>query len=367
MAMPPPLPEVQDRISAGVAAGIITADQALALRQLPLDSGPERFSTVATGDEPFALFRGFRDVFLSLGIIVLAIGLGGIASEVFGMRLDGVVDWGDVALAASLAAIAWAVAEWVTGRLRMPLASLVTATAFAMAAATALLLALSLVGLVTLDDDESLSVALGLAALCAGLFYLRFGLPFTMALIAASLAFLLYRVIEDQLGSHAEASFRFYAGLIGVLTFLGALYYELRDPARQTRLSENAFWLHLIAAPLIVFALTGGREAVAIQTMAGAVHVFLIVAVLGAIALLIDRRAFIVAALLYFAGAIGFTISQSGMPANVQFAVTALIVGLFVVGLALGWHQLRQAFLGLLPDGLSSRLPNPMSPDALGG
>lgn len=367
-SIPPATPQPAfDRIAAGVSAGIITQDQAMALRRLPVDSGPQRFSSVEPGDEPFALFRGFRDVFLALGIIILALGLGGIATEAFGLQFDGVLDWGDVGLAAALATIAWAVGEWVTGRLRMPLASLVTASAFSLALSATLVLFLAVVEMIAVRDTSTQYIAFGLFGASAAVFYARFRLPFAMLLIAGSIAFLVYRMIEDAFGIDAIASFQPYAGLIGLIIFLAALFYELKDPERATRFSENAFWLHLVAAPLIVFALTGGLDAVDIASGGDAVRVFLVVVALGLIALMIDRRAFIVSALLYLGGAIGYAISQSGMPSNIQFASTALVLGLFVVGLALGWQPLRHAFLRLLPEALSERLPNPAGPDALGG
>ncbi len=366
MATPPPVPAPHDRIAAGVAAGIITADQALALRQLPLDSIPQRFSTVQSGDEPFALFRGFRDVFLALGIIVLAIGLGGVAVEALGLQFDGVVGVDDVVLAAALAAIAWGVGEWVTARLRMPLASLVIALSFSAAFMATLLLGLSVLGLIDLDDTSTGTLATIAFAIGSLVFYLRFRLPFTMLMMACSIVGLVYAFLGAQLQDEG-ASLQMFNGAIGLAAFLVALFYELKDPQRTQRFSENAFWLHLVSAPLIVFALTGGLDALDINSTADAVRVFVIVAVLGLIALMIDRRAFIVSAMLYLGGAIGYAISQSGVPSNVQFAAAALILGLFVVSLALGWQPLRRGFLRALPDGLSQRLPNPVGPDALGG
>lgn len=368
MAMPPPMPQTHDRISAGVDAGIITSDQALALRQLPLDSGPERFSTVLTRDEPFALFRGFRDVFLALGLIVLAIGLGGVAGEVFGLRFDLRIGWDDVAMAAVLALIAWAVAEWVTRRLRMPLASLILAVAFSGAFMAMLAAAIERSQVIPTSVVALDTLAPALFALGGLLFYARFRLPAALFLVAAGLTLNVFQIISSaMLGAPNALALQIFAGASGFVIFCAALIYELKDPTRSTRLAENAFWLHLIAAPLIVFALTGGLNEVAIQSTSSAIWVFAIVFFLGLVALMIDRRAFIVAALLYLAGAIAYTISQSGMPANVQFAVTALLLGLFVVGLALGWQPLRRAFLAMLPNGLSSRLPNPAGPDALGG
>lgn len=368
MATPPSLPQAHDRISAGVDAGIITADQALALRKLPLDSGPERFSTVSTRDEPFALFRGFRDVFLALGLIVLAVGLGSVASEIFDLRFDFRVGWDDVAVAAVMALIAWVVAEWVTRRLRMPLASLVLALAFSGAFMAMLAAAIERSQIIPTSVVGLDTLAPALLALGGLLFYVRFRLPAALFLVAGGLTFNTFQIINQaMLGAPNALALQIFAGACGFLIFCAALLYELKDPKRETRLAENAFWLHLIAAPLIVFGLTGGLNEVAIQSTSSAVWMFAIVLVLGLVALMIDRRAFIVAALLYLAGAIAYTINQSGMPADIQFAVTALLLGLFVVGLALGWQPLRRAFLALLPSTLSSRLPNPAGPDALGG
>lgn len=368
MATPPPMPQTRDRIGAGVAAGIISADQALALRQLPLDSGPERFSTVASGDEPFALFRGFRDVFLAIGIIILALGLAGVAGEIFGLRFDLRVGWDDVAMTAVMALIAWAVAEWVTRKLRMPLASLVLAVTFSGAFMAMLAAAIERSQVIPTSVVALNTLAPALFALGGLLFYVRFRLPAALFLVAAGLTLNVFQIISSaMLGAPNALALQIFAGASGFVIFCAALIYELKDPKRETRMAENAFWLHLIAAPLIVFALTGGLNEVAIQATSSAVWVFAIVFVLGLLALLIDRRAFIVSALLYLAGAIAYTISQSGVAPDTQFAITALVLGLFVVGLALGWQPMRRAFLSVLPESLSARLPNPVGPDALGG
>lgn len=367
MATPPPIPQMHDRINAGVAAGIITPDQALALRKLPLDSGPERFSTVASGDEPFALFRGFRDVFLAIGIVILAVGLTSVAGQILGMRFGLQADWTDLLFGLILAVIAWVVAEWVTGKLRMPLASLVTALAFSAAFAATLLSLSEMAGLSSATGLTIDLLAPILGALGALTFYVRFRLPAALLVIAGGLSSTILRMIDPTWFDSPGLTFQFASLVVGLVIFAVAISYELRDPQRVQRQSENAFWLHLLAAPLIVFALTGGATSLDISSTGEALRMFIVVFVLGLLALLIDRRAFIVAALLYLAGAIAYTISQSGMPANIQFAVTALLLGLFVVGLALGWQPLRKAFLAMLPNGLSSRLPNPVGPDALGG
>ena len=51
-----------------------------------------------------------------------------------------------------------------------------------------------------------------------------------------------------------------FALLLGIGVFLFAMWWDASDPVRQTRRSDVAFWLHLLAAPLIVhpiFSLLG--------------------------------------------------------------------------------------------------------------
>jgi hypothetical protein len=367
MATPPAISHAHDRISAGVAAGIITPDQAMALRKLPLDSMPEQFAATRTGDEPFALFRGFRDVFLAIGIVILAVGLTSVAGQILGMRFDLQSSWTDALFGLILAIFAWIVAEWVTGRLRMPLASLVTALAFSAAFAATLV---SLSDMAGLRSGSGLGIDLlapVFGAIGALLFYIRFRLPAAMLLIAGGLSATILRLIDPTWFDSPGVTFQIAAFVVGLVIFAVAISYELRDPQRVQRQSENAFWLHLLAAPLIVFALTGGATSLDVSSTGEALRMFAVVFALGLLALLIDRRAFIVSALLYLAGAIAYTVNQSGAAPDTQFAITALALGLFVVGLALGWQPLRQAFLKLLPDGLSDRLPKPTGPDALGG
>ncbi|MDA1097756.1 MAG: hypothetical protein O2967_02135 [Proteobacteria bacterium] len=61
------------------ADGIISRDQAVRLRELSLRSSGVDGSSIDfsqdTRDEPFRLMRGFRDVFIAIGVAIFAIGL----------------------------------------------------------------------------------------------------------------------------------------------------------------------------------------------------------------------------------------------------------------------------------------------------
>ena len=82
--------------------------------------------------------------------------------------------------------------------------------------------------------------------------------------------------------------------------FLYAMRWDSSDPARISRRSDVAFWLHLLAAPMIVhpvFTLLGLNDGDA--TVGEGLVVIAIYVALGIAALAIDRRALLVSALAY--------------------------------------------------------------------
>jgi hypothetical protein len=115
-----------------------------------------------------------------------------------------------------------------------------------------------------------------------------------------------------------------------------------------------------LAAPLIVHPLvaglvlenTGAKTGVALAVLA-------IFALLGAIAVVIDRRAILVSGLAYAGFAFVTLIHHAGMM-NQSIPITVLILGAFVLLLSAGWRPLRAFLLRLLPANLARRLPHPI-------
>src|SRR3954463_4780380 len=88
--------------------------------------------------------------------------------------------------------------------------------------------------------------------------------------------------------------------VLGVGIFLFAMWWDGSDRARLTRRADVAFWLHLLAAPMIVhpvFTLLGLNDGNA--TLGEGLVVILLYVVIGLTALAIDRRALLVSALAY--------------------------------------------------------------------
>jgi len=163
--------------------------------------------------------------------------------------------------------------------------------------------------------------------------------------------------ISDERGEQIKTILETAALLLGVCTFLFAMWWDGSDPKRETRRSDVAFWLHLLAAPLMVhpiFSLLGLTEGAA-STLDGIVVVLLYV-VLGLVALAIDRRALLVSALAYVLYALNSLFETYGA-VELSVALTALVIGSALLLLSAFWTSARRAVIKPLPSGLQGRLP----------
>ena len=145
--------------------------------------------------------------------------------------------------------------------------------------------------------------------------------------------------------------------LLGIGMFLFAMWWDGSDRARITRRADVAFWLHLLAAPMIVhpvFTLLGLNDGNA--TIGEGLVVILLYVVIGLTALAIDRRALLVSALAYVLYALSELFKQFGA-VELNVALTALVIGSALLLLSAFWHQARAAVVKPLPAGLRERLP----------
>jgi hypothetical protein len=145
--------------------------------------------------------------------------------------------------------------------------------------------------------------------------------------------------------------------VLGIGVFLFAMRWDSSDPARVTRRSDVAFWLHLLAAPMIVhpvFTLLGLNDGTA--TIGEGLVVIALYVALGITALAIDRRALLVSALAYVLYALSELFKQVGA-VELSIALTALIIGSALLLLSAYWHQARSLIVRRLPEALQSKLP----------
>jgi hypothetical protein len=139
--------------------------------------------------------------------------------------------------------------------------------------------------------------------------------------------------------------------------FLFAMWWDSSDRARLTRRSDVAFWLHLLAAPMIahpIFTLMGLNNGTV-----GTGEALLVVGLyvlFGLTALAVDRRALLVSALAYVLYALTELFKQFGA-VELNVALTALVIGSALLLLSAYWHQARRIVVSGLPADLQARLP----------
>jgi hypothetical protein len=200
-----------------------------------------------------------------------------------------------------------------------------------------------------------MSIASLLGALAAWLHWMRFKVPITVAagtaaLVGASVAILLIALPQAIEWTSAIA----FAAGVGV--FVLAMCWDASDRLRQTRRSDAAFWLHLLAAPLLVhpvFKSLGVFEGE--TTAAQAVAVVGLYIVIALVSLSIDRRALMVSALAYVLYAFTTLLKSYGV-VSLSFAITALAIGSALLLLSAFWHPIRTAVLRVFPRPVLERL-----------
>jgi hypothetical protein len=345
-------------LDAAVTQGILTEAQAAGLRDFAVQREKARIAALGH-EERFRFMRGFNDFFFAVGVTLLTAGLAFFAAR---SSIGSLI----------AAALIWTLAELLVGRMRLVLPGILLAVFFVMFVYRAELWPgqTAFLGTPTGGIDALLFGAFGdvspiatvakslIATLAALMFYVRFRLPFALLLIAAGLVLTIIAAVGPSLTPSLSSMLLLVCGL-GV--FAAAMSFDLSDPERMTRRADCAFWLHLLAAPLIVHSLvsTVAPTIVSMNAMS-ATMIIAIIALLAVVAVLIDRRALFVSALSYLGVVIAYAIRTAGA-ANTDseflFFATLLVLGAVVLTLGVGWSSLRRPLLLLVPAGLARRLP----------
>lgn len=344
-----------DDLRAAVAAGLIDEAQAAGITTLAQGRQGQR-GALQDEDEPFELFRGFNEIFITVGIALLFAGIAGVASLV----ADGVF------IPFIALALSWGMAHYFTLRRRMVLPSIVLSGTFALAA---LATAGMIVGTDTFDGDRWVAFGVFLASAClTAAFYWRFRVPIALLFIgiliilgcltgAGFFSRNLFANLDDPellFDLSTNSGFAIMTLGLGIAAFVVAMAYDIRDPHRISRLSACGFWLHLIAAILIV-----NTVGMSLYNLGGALGYGLTaiaLLIIACVALIIDRRSFLTAGILYMAALIGLALetAESGWTTT----LTLLALGIFITILGAGWTRLRAALmrsLGAFP--FKDRLP----------
>jgi hypothetical protein len=340
----------QDDLRASVSAGIVTEAQAAALLSL-VHSRQGARESLAPGDEPFELFRGFNEIFIVVALGILASGWVGVVTWYLGDRVVDVRQSLMVSGALS-AAFLWLMSEYFVRRRRMVAPAIALSVMFGANAVFAAVAGFGEYVMIARGNFESLPLPLGLATGVLLVYWLRFRVPFALALIALGafgVAFLLAANssgspdgLQDLFLLSAGGPFAWITLALGIVVFAIALGFDMSDPHRVTRRSANGFWLHLVAAPALVntvaLTLLNSDAPWSNTLLLGVLGVFALIAIV------IDRRSFLVAAIGYIV-----VVSSTVLDAdNAVFSVFFLGLGLLILGAF--WETIRARLLLFMPS-----------------
>ena len=346
---------------------VLTSAQVERLRAIEAQAVPE--ATLEPVDEESLRFiTGFADIFVTIGIVLFLGALLVLMSTRTGSTLA----------YAGVAACAWLLAEFFTFKRRMALPSIVLLVVFVSAVfvLAAQIFASLLPSVSPVAQGRSMLgmivplqfLPLGLAALVtaglAAMHYVRFRVPITIAAGAGALCVLAITMAVGLIPHVDETVLNVVLLVCGLAVFALAMRFDTSDPRRLTRRTDIAFWLHLLAAPLIVHPLIRGLlhgldERLTTGAALGILWVFI---ALGILAVIIDRRAILVSGLAYAGFALSTLIRAAGLGGSAYLVpVVVLALGAFILLLSAGWQPLRRAILRRLPRALASRLPHPLA------
>lgn len=374
----------EDDISSAVAAGALSAEAAASFR----DHMSQVRALPRQSEEDFKLINSFNDIFVSIGIVILFLAVGAIGQAI-GSAIFQPLNWFEFvdsydgsreaassayqtqsmissglqsALAGLCIAItAWPLAEFFTRKRRMALPSILLLLAFVGGVFATIFGTGATLGLAEerIWGTVIASCAGLVSAIAAYIHWRRFQVPITVAagsgvaVLSLLIVFLsIFRIDTDQ------SLFLISVLLAGIAIFTFAMRWDISDRERITRRSDVAFWLHLLAAPLIahpVFALigiTGGNDV----GIGGAIGVIAVYIAFGTLALTIDRRALLVSALAYVLFALTFLFREFGA-VELNFALTALVIGSALLSLSAFWQTIRSTVVSALPATLQAKLP----------
>ncbi|EFL91374.1 hypothetical protein REG_1718 [Candidatus Regiella insecticola LSR1] len=259
-------------IESAVAAKIISRQAAQALR----DHVAGVKKTSALDEENFRLLTGFNDLFVVMASLLLLGALFFICVYYYQQAwLGGLLVTG----------ASWALAEYFVRQRHMALPAIVLLFTFIFGVGFATVSTLYVIGYLFVGE----LVAAILTALAALLHWRRFRTPITLAAGLGTVLLYVLMSLNKFLPAVAANVMPYVVFCMGLLAFAGAMYWDISDLRRQTRHSDIAFWLHLLAAPLLVHPVF--NIMLADTSLLNIILILTLYVLIASFSLAIDRRA----------------------------------------------------------------------------
>jgi len=351
-----------EQIKAALDAGIITQAQAddMAKPEAPLINHGSGVENATIGNEEDLRFiRGFSDIFITIGLGLLLLGIA---------IVTGLTGSGAAYIIAAL--VVYAMAEYFGRIKRSHLPTLFITIAFV----CFIFLGFGSLVVETFGLQNAgggvLTVFAALVTMIA--YYIRIRLPFCIAIITNLSLLLVVSLLIMVAPKFVMSNAGWFMMLAGLITLVIGILYDSKDRHRTTRFSDNAFWLHLTAAPLLihgaVFLLLGGASLTGRwfvpNNNLGEIHaiiILLFVGIMTCLGLILNRRALIVSSLTYALLAVGYLMIKIGMNGSLAFTMTLIVIGATITLLGVGWHPVRNMMIKALPR--NHFIPPPFDPN----
>lgn len=324
-------------LTAAQNAGILTEKSLKDLRKFIA----ARQNTSFIDEENFRFIASFNDVFVTI-ICFIVLAAGWLIAR----------QWTNEQIAyIATAAISWGIAEYFTRIRRLSLPSILLLLGFI----TSVFYAAGDLPSADIETPDNLLQTLT-AIVAAYLHWRRFRVPITIAATTAAVIFFTMTNLPDFLRAfHGREMLLLF--LNGIFVLILAMWWDISDRDRISYRSDVAFWLHLIAAPLLIqpgFYLLFSRE---IGSMEGSLIIVMIYAGISFISIYIDRRALMVSSLVYVIYAV-YTIFQSTTLAEISLAFPIFMIGVGLLILSAHWQKVRYTLVRRLPQKARNYLPS---------
>lgn len=325
-------------LNVAVEKGIFSADAIRQFRHLhsTIKNAP------AADQENFKLLAGFNDIFVVIACCLLLFSSWWMLESITESNSFGLL---------VMVIISWGLAEVFIIKKQLALPAIVLLLAFVGG-----VFWLCIEVFAAQAEDISIIFATPITILAAGLHWWRFQVPITIAAGAAAGVGLVVAIF-NHFCPDAEHWWEAMVFVCGLLTFGLAMYWDTSDINRVTRRTDVSFWLHLLAAPLIihpVFSHLGvldGNENVRIMVI-----VILLYLLMTSISIVIDRRALMVSSLVYVIYALAGIVETYG-GVGYSFAITGVIMGAMLLLLSVYWHTVRSKLVIKLPSQIRKHIP----------
>lgn len=330
-----------DDLNRGVEQGIFTQKSVDEFRVFIA----EEKDTTLVDEESFKLFSGFNDIFVVIALLLLLISLGWIGS---------IVNSHFSAFVVALAS--WGLSEVFIRQRKMAFPAIILLLAFVISSFRVVWEPSAYI-----DENgsrELFSILASLTAVFATyMHWRRFKVPITMAVSMGAVIVFIISIVTSLTIVSLKTYLAPLIFLMGIVTFVFAMYWDVKDRKRVSNESDVAFWLHLLASPLIIHSIFLGLGIFEnhIGTMA-LLAVVLSYIILSVISLVIDRRALMVSSLVYVLYALNTLFTQYGLK-GYGLAIGGVIIGFGLLFLTAYWSKVRGYIVIRLPESISSKVP----------